>query len=780
MSYDATVGRVVVHVTDADMDGKLEVKVVDFATDEIISANAGTVTFTKNFTNVHTTDATFVEFTVDKVVVDAHNTGVSEAGFLFGLYKVEGGVVANTPSYTMRTVGADGKATFHIPLAKVTTDTYVLREIKPEAADLIPGMIYDTTEYIVTVKAEAAGGKLVADVEFEKSGEKITEDELVFENKLSLTHAELELPVTKVLLGEFGGEESFRFILLETDGSFVTPKIDGVSEEIAIVNRGTNKFSTIEYKKVGTHYYVVHEVAGSRGGMTYDAAEYHVVVDVTADGDELKTDVNIRKLGAGEVDEIVFTNTYEVSGSATAVIRGTKSLVGRPMLNGEFSFLLEQVADENGTAMSGGLVLSTENRTATANNSAVVRFDAINYTEAGEYFYRVSEVKGASGNGITYSAEKYIVKVTVYDNNNGALQTEISVVGGGSIEFVNTYTPSNAYLEMIALKELSGKTLANGQFSFELIEMERGFITPKNGGEKRQSTNNSYGIVPFGRFTYDAEGTYYYLVRENIPAQGEAGIVYDDTEYRVIVTVKDNQKGSLEASTVIYMVIKEDIVGFIPTSSMVFSNEYVITGNVAVELAGNKTLTGKGLEDGMFTFELYETDESFETEGVVPIATVNNGGAYNFVMDYTPEDLGSTYYYLVREKNAGDVINGITYSTAEYRIKVTIVDNGRGGIEAVVEADGLVEGYAGNFRPNDGIKAEEILKILVEAYEKKMGEIIPEEENFKNTSEWAVVYANKAVKIGLIDDDKEFILNEKALREDAAALIYRLLEEVEK
>ena len=93
---------------------------------------------------------------------------------------------------------------------------------------------------------------------------------------------------------------------------------------------------------------------------------------------------------------------------------------------------------------------------------------------------------------------------------------------------------------------------------------------------------------------------------------------------------------------------------------------------------------------------------------------------------------------------------------------------------------GLIEGYAGLFRPDDGIKSEEILKILVETYEKKKGEIIFAEETFKNTSDWAVIYAQKAMEIGLISDDKEFILNEKALREDAAALIYRLLEEVEK
>ena len=123
----------------------------------------------------------------------------------------------------------------------------------------------------------------------------------------------------------------------------------------------------------------------------------------------------------------------------------------------------------------------------------------------------------------------------------------------------------------------------------------------------------------------------------------------------------------------------------------------------------------------------------------------------------------------------------LNLNIAEYENVFADVSDDEWYAENVLTAykSGLIEGYAGKFRPNDGIKAEEILKILVESYEKKMGEIIFEEESFKNTSDWAIIYAQKAMKIGLINDDKEFILNEKALREDAAALIYRLLEEVE-
>ena len=87
----------------------------------------------------------------------------------------------------------------------------------------------------------------------------------------------------------------------------------------------------------------------------------------------------------------------------------------------------------------------------------------------------------------------------------------------------------------------------------------------------------------------------------------------------------------------------------------------------------------------------------------------------------------------------------------------------------------LVEGYAGRFRPNDGIKIEEILKILVEAYEKNGTVIEYEEEDIKNVSDWAKIYADKSVALELIGE-QEFTINDYALREQAAALLYRFIE----
>ena len=88
---------------------------------------------------------------------------------------------------------------------------------------------------------------------------------------------------------------------------------------------------------------------------------------------------------------------------------------------------------------------------------------------------------------------------------------------------------------------------------------------------------------------------------------------------------------------------------------------------------------------------------------------------------------------------------------------------------------GIVEGYAGLFRPQDDISIEEILKVLIESYEKKTAIEQYSENKVHDVSDWAKEYAQKSAEIGLITD-KEFDLREKSSREIAAALIYRYIE----
>jgi hypothetical protein len=98
---------------------------------------------------------------------------------------------------------------------------------------------------------------------------------------------------------------------------------------------------------------------------------------------------------------------------------------------------------------------------------------------------------------------------------------------------------------------------------------------------------------------------------------------------------------------------------------------------------GTKTLEGAELKDGAFTFQLFAADEAFAISGN-PIQTATNpSGKFAMTLAYTEADVGYTYYYVVKEQFAGQTINGMVYSDQVYYIAVKIVDDGKGGIQAL-------------------------------------------------------------------------------------------------
>ena len=168
--------------------------------------------------------------------------------------------------------------------------------------------------------------------------------------------------------------------------------------------------------------------------------------------------------------------------------------------------------------------------------------------------------------------------------------------------------------------------------------------------------------------------------------------------------VVDDQKGQLQVFASTEMVTKQDAQTVItPVSSVVFYNRYEVVGNAKVILRGAKYLNGRALNDGEFTFELYATDPAYATEGVTPVTATNENGLFSYELEFTEADVGKVYYYLVKEKNAGQVIDGVTYSTREYRIAVEVKDNGVGGVTAEITAAGLAVTQTDGIYQVDGI-----------------------------------------------------------------------------
>ena len=712
MAYDRTMGLFSVTVTDTDADGKLEIAeggVIGYNGTPVTGSAQNGWTVTKDFHNVVTKDLVYLD--VQKVVSGYVGNNPPLADIFFGLFS---SMDAAEPEYFGLTDG-EGKTTLMIPVTAsslgATGKVFYLREVALEVPDRVVGMNYDESWiYAVRITWDDAANKAVAEYAPIENGVVGTYAPYVRQD-VTFTHTNvftpgvesapaINLSGTKSMTGdttELDGRK-FSFSLYEADATFA---VRGEALETVTNNGAKISFSPITFDTPGMKYLVVKENATTLGGVTADSAEYHVtaLVEKFVDTDgttKLRVASGypvIVKYGEGVVnaDKLDFTNLYKVDGKASVTVDGTKTMVGRPLLLGGFTFRLTELADANGTALQGGLVLETENGHA-ENNVAQFHFPEITYTAPGTHYYQIEELDTKAA-GVTYSDAKFIVRVDVTDDGEGNLVASKTVVSGGNaIAFTNSYKPAPVTTSLRSIKELRGLYLSAGQFSFTITQTESDFTTAVSGGLNKTVTNDETGLIRFPDVTFDREETRYYVIREVNGGQTIDGVTYDATEYQVAITASDNQQGALVLVTDIRSkTVEEGEQGSVevitPVSSILFSNTYAADGEASLVLNGTKTLNGATLENGKFTFELYKTEADFAISGNPVASAVNGGDAYSIRLDYTEEDIGKTYYYVLREKNAGQTVDGVTYDNASYRVTVEVKDNGKGGVELVVTTD---------------------------------------------------------------------------------------------
>ena len=194
-----------------------------------------------------------------------------------------------------------------------------------------------------------------------------------------------------------------------------------------VVSTGTNDadgnvvFSDIEFTEAGTHIYTMREIGAgtTAAGVTYDATTYQVTADVVEIDNELRVDFAID--GA---DGAVFKNAYKAKGT-TVIIGATKTLEGRTLAAGEFTFKLT----------------GADGRTYEAKNAADgrIEFPAIDFDKVGTYDFTLVEMNDGQ-TGITYDGRSYKVTVVVTDDGKGNLVANVTWPNGTPPTFKNTYT----------------------------------------------------------------------------------------------------------------------------------------------------------------------------------------------------------------------------------------------------------------------------------------------------------------------------------------------------
>lgn len=368
------------------------------------------------------------------------------------------------------------------------------------------------------------------------------------------------------------------------------------------------------------------------------------------------------------------TNKYDPYGNLTIskTIEGaTPAAAGK-----EFTFKLSLAKENNevdtgdyayttsdgrsGTIAAGGTLTLKGGQTATIKNLP------------SEDSYAISEVE----------TDGY----TIADASNTSGTIHAGQTANASI--TNTYE-STGSVQLKANKALTGRKLANKQFSFQVFD--------EHGNVLRTASCKADGSVAFGLIKYNTSDdgkTYTYYIQEKVPADAvnakgdtwenatdeqkaaggfsKKGYTYDSSKHKVTVAVADNGDGTMKATPTYEG-------GDVPQ----IKNAYNATGSVTLNLW--KTLAARDLKDGEFTFSLFDEQGKavLDKDGKAITAKNAADGTVTFPsISYDQTNVDHTYTYVAKEiipnEGAAGYDETVVYDKTEWKYRVSVHDNGDG------------------------------------------------------------------------------------------------------
>lgn len=649
MVYDSHPLTYTVTVTDGG-NGALNAKA-------IVTSASGSDTFT----NTYQPAATGLALGAQKSYVkkDDNTPIVPKCGeFTFDVY--EGNLtaeqLAGAKPVRTATNGADGSVNFDaFSYAKPGTHEYTIVERKGDLAYVT----YDAAVHHAVVTVADNAGTLQASVAYD--GTNVTKPSFTNTYEAQATDSGA-IALTKSVDVHDGSYQlkagDFAFELVGSDGSVIQTQKNDAHGKVA--------FDKLTFDHAGTFTYTVREVqptgdAPGVPGVTYTGKTYTLTY-VVKDNNDGKLVVENSTVKPSEGTEngvtpntMTFANSYQPGAtsyqiSGTKVLENTDSATMRTPADGEFTFALIDVA-------------TGQEIDRTTNVGNAFTFKAISYTATGSHAYQVKEVAGQDGT-ITYSDAVLDVTVSVTDDGSGQL-TATANKTAADLTFTNIYTPTATTATITGTKALTGRDLAEGEFSFDLKDADGNVVqTVQNGAD------GTFGFAPL---QLDKVGTYVYTVSERAGATAN-GVTYDTTVFTATVTVTENAETHALEAQVAYS------KGGKAADAVAFSNRYAPAAT-EVKLGASKVLSGKDLKEGQFSFQLKDADGK-----VLQTAKNAAGGTVGF--EAISYDKPGTYTYSISEVDDGQ--KNVTYDAAEHQVTVMVTDDGAGHLVATVTYDGDV------------------------------------------------------------------------------------------
>lgn len=455
------------------------------------------------FTNTYNVKPVTDQITAKKVLTGRDMT---EGEFSFELVEGEGKVdkvVATGKN------AADGTITMGaVKYDKPGKHTYTLREVNGGTTS--KGVTYSDAKFAIETTITDNGDGTLSAQHVLKNAEAA-----IFKNTYNVTPLETELDfgLSKAIDGrDWTDGDEFSFTITAPEGApLPDPATVTVNKRDAKDGIAAIKFGKIHYAAAGTYKYEIRENAGSTVGMTYDAHVATAEVTVTEDSDGTLT-ANVTKKENGR-----FTNTYrtELDYAAAGGLKLSKTLYGRPMTEGQFTFTVTPADAASATALGlhegANVYKSPATAEATVGRIDILAGHEVKFTQAdaGKTFtYTVAE-KNDGQPGYTYDDAERTVTIAIADDTAGTLTATTTVSGGPEgtlvteyktgaaavesavVPFVNSYSattdaPGGTVAQVVAAKTLTGRPMADGEFWFgiayqgELVGYEN--LKPNIGG----------------------------------------------------------------------------------------------------------------------------------------------------------------------------------------------------------------------------------------------------------------------------------------------------------
>lgn len=663
VNYDSHMGMWQITVTD-DLTGQLKAQT---------RTNAA---YPTTFTNTYQAKPVSVQFRAHKTLNDPDHTGIQLQAGQYEFKCVEdktGGQVG-----TAKTNDQRGDVLFDaISYTRPGTYDYTIRETPGDRG----GITYDTTKHHVRVTVTDDGeGRLLADVKYD-GGTAIPE----FTN----TYRAQPATDTPTAVKAVSASEGNHYKLKGDDFTFTLHRVtapDGVTAEADQTKtndaRGNIRFDQLSFPLPGTYVYTVSERDVTVPGVTKDGTVTtitYTVKDVGHAGRLKVVDKTITRSDGKTANGIRFDNTYNPKGVG-CTLGGVKTIINadtatnRIPQDGEFTFAL---TSHDGAPMPEG---SKDGVKTVTNTGTGFTFGRMDYDKPGTYVYTVTEQAGRDPT-IGYSTQAYDVTVTVTDQ--GGMLSATADRQANDIRFDNTYTPTPVDVTVKADKHLTGRDLNDGEFAAELkdsdgnlLQTKRFARVPRDAQSDKANVREGEGTLEFDKLTFDRAGVYTYTVTEQDGNLG--GVTYDRTVHTVTVTVTEDAKTHRLVAAVSYS------NGEGGEEGILFRNTYQ-PGNVMVELAARKNLTGRGLKADEFEFELVDKDGKVidsarnDKDGDIRFKPLTYGRDNNGI-----DDCGE-HRYVIRERNTGE--KNVTYDRTEHHVTVTVGDDLQGNLTAKVEYD---------------------------------------------------------------------------------------------